>query len=132
MELTLIRNKSQGNSTLGVLFVDGKLECYTLEDVVRDVKVHGKTAIPRGRYNVTVTMSNRFKKLLPLLANVPNFEGVRIHPGNTSEDTEGCILVGVGTALVNGSPVVTDSRTAFSKLFSKIQACKTSITLEIK
>ena len=103
--------------TIGQLFVDGYEECFTLEDVVRDVKIPGETAIPAGTYNVTITMSNRFKRELPLLENVPNFSGVRIHPGNTSEDTEGCILVGRGRT----EKTVTESKAAFNALFGKIQ-----------
>jgi len=58
------------------------------------VKIKGITAIPAGKYKVILTFSNRFKKVLPLLMNVPNFSGVRIHSGNTAEDTSGCIIVG--------------------------------------
>jgi hypothetical protein len=68
--------------------------CHTLEDVQRDVKIAGETAIGWGKYKLIVNMSNRFKKRLPLLLDVPNFAGVRIHGGNTELDTEGCILVG--------------------------------------
>jgi hypothetical protein len=88
-----VRNEVE-ECTLGKLYVNGVSLYYTLEDLERDVKIKGKTAIPKGKYKVSLTMSNRFKKVLPLLQNVPNFEGVRIHSGNTKEDTEGCILVG--------------------------------------
>jgi hypothetical protein len=124
--------------SIGTLYVDGKAECFTLEDVVREVrgrpvaewKVAGKTAIPECIVNVTVTPSQRFKRDLPLLENVPGFAGVRIHPGNTAEDTEGCILVGVGKT----SDSVTDSRRAFDRLFTKIKeslGCGEKVTLEV-
>ena len=82
MKLLLKRLHKTQNSTIGELYVDGKFECYTLEDVERKEKIYAKTAIPKGTYQVIINMSNRFKKLMPLLLNVPNFEGVRIHTGN--------------------------------------------------
>jgi hypothetical protein len=106
MELTLNRKVKSETTTLGQLLVNGHFTCYTLEDKDRDlvqtmkpadiakIKVFAKTAIPAGRYQVVITYSNRFKKDLPLLLNVPGYEGVRIHSGNKPEDTEGCILVG--------------------------------------
>ncbi|WP_342645003.1 DUF5675 family protein [Mucilaginibacter sp. CSA2-8R] len=106
MELTLIRKAKSDTTTLGQLLVNSHFTCYTLEDKDRDlvqtmkpadiakIKVHAKTAIPKGRYQVVITFSNRFQKDLPLLVNVPGYEGVRIHSGNTDKDTEGCILVG--------------------------------------
>lgn len=83
-------------STIGELSASGEFECFTLEDVVRlsGVKVPGKTAIPVGRYELIITFSQRFQHELPLLLNVPNFSGIRIHAGNTDQDTDGCILVG--------------------------------------
>jgi len=94
MKLLLKRIHKTNNSTIGELFIDGKFECYVLEDIEREVKVHSKTAIPKGTYEVVITMSNRFKINLPLLLKVPNFEGIRIHAGNTAKDTEGCLLLG--------------------------------------
>ncbi len=128
MKLTVIRGKPKNTSTIGKLYIDGVFECYTLEDVIRPIKITGKTAIDEGTYKVIINMSNRFKKLMPLLLNVPNFEGVRVHAGNTSEDTEGCIIVGNSI----GNNCLINSRVAYNKLFEKMQKAKTPITLEIK
>jgi hypothetical protein len=118
MELTLNREIFTDESTIGELFVNGVYECLTLEDVVRPdgVKVKGKTAIPKGRYEVIINQSARFKRLLPLLLNVPKFEGVRIHPGNDAGDTEGCILVGT----TRSKNFIGGSRDAFNSLFGKL------------
>ena len=122
MKLTLIRQDLNNACTIGELFVDGQHECWTLEDVVRPdgVKVFGETAIPFGTYNVDITPSPRFKRDLPLLVGVDNFVGIRIHPGNTASDTEGCILVGQG----KGQNCILSSRAAFDVLFPKLQAAK--------
>lgn len=98
LELLLLRDPKQptpAKRTFGQLSADGKNFSYTLEDPVRapGVKVFGNTAIPAGRYRVIVNMSVRFKRLMPLLVNVPGFEGVRLHGGNTEVDTHGCPLV---------------------------------------
>jgi hypothetical protein len=118
MELRLARTNLTGRSTTGELSIDGVFECYTLEDCIRPVKVKGMTAIPAGRYRVIITQSRRFKRLLPLLLNVPQFEGVRIHSGNVAADTEGCILVG----RTKGKDFVGESRAAFDKLFARLLA----------
>lgn len=126
MELRLIRDFKTSGFTLGRLLVNGRFLCYTCEDTVREQrgkpvaswKVPGKTAIPAGRYSIRVTFSKRFQKHLPLLIDVPGFEGIRIHAGNTADDTEGCILVGL-TALENG---VGNSRAAMAKLQPIIEA----------
>jgi hypothetical protein len=118
MEIDLERVQKDSDCTIGKLYVNGTFECYTVEDVVRPhgVKVYGKTAIPKGRYRVVITYSNRFKVLMPLLVNVPQFEGIRIHPGNTAEDTEGCILPGKDRRPKG----VGRSRLAYNALYSKI------------
>lgn len=94
MKMTLKRIFKGNQYTIGKLYIDGEYFCDTLEDVVRPEKIKNETAIPAGTYDVILNMSNRFKKILPLLLRVPNYEGVRIHSGNTKEDTSGCILVG--------------------------------------
>jgi len=121
MKLILQRQASSQKSTVGTLAINGQFECYTLEDVVRpagSAKVYGKTAIPAGCYAVIFTFSNRFKKVMPLLLKVPGFEGVRIHAGNTAEDTEGCILLGISQA----PDFVGNSRQAYQALINKLQA----------
>ena len=105
MKLTLNRIALRQTYTIGKLYIDGKYFCDTLEDTVRDTnksgkfdngekKIKGKTAIPYGTYEIKWTYSPRFKKYTPQLMNVPSFEGIRIHSGNSSTDTEGCLLLG--------------------------------------
>jgi hypothetical protein len=118
MVLFLKRFDFGDNYTIGKLYVNNVFECYTLEDKVRDIKIPNETAIPAGTYKVIVNRSNRFKKDLPLVLNVMNFEGVRIHSGNTDKDTEGCILVGKTWSKGN---FIGGSRMAFNSLFPKIQ-----------
>ena|SRR2546430_2352877 len=130
MDMLVTRQTFTDESTIGELTIDGVHQCFTLEDKVRPEKIKGETAIPTGRYQVVVNFSNHFQKMLPELVSVPNFEGVRIHSGNTAKDTEGCILVGTE----KGTNVVSDSRTAFNALFAKIQAAtaQEKVFIEIK
>lgn len=93
INLKLVRTELE-DRTEGILYIDEKYFCRTLEDKVRDKKIANETAIPYGTYQVILSYSPRFKRFLPLLLNVPNFEGIRIHMGNTTKDTSGCILVG--------------------------------------
>lgn len=121
MILTLERVQLDPDFTIGELSVDGEHICFTCEDAVRpmtgpDWKVRGKTAIPAGEYLVILTWSNRFGRILPLLVDVPCFDGVRIHAGNTAEDTDGCILTG-RVRTPNG---VGKSGLAFADLFDRI------------
>ena len=129
MNILVIRRPSAHGATISEWFVNGFAECYGVEDEVRGpgaVKIHGKTAIPAGTYGLIVDRSNRFSALagkdvfLPLLLNVPGFAGVRIHPGNTAADTEGCLLPGLTVGPAGNS--VQSSRIAFSLLFAKINA----------
>lgn len=102
MKLVLKRTLSNDVCTIGKLYFTaptGQLNfiCYTLEDVIRPAgqKVYGKTAINAGTYALKITYSNRFKKDMPQIMDVPSFDGVRIHGGNKAEDTLGCVLVGM-------------------------------------
>jgi hypothetical protein len=128
MILKLIRNSFTHKSTIGQLFIDGSYVCDVLEDVdrgliitehVNDIakkKIHGQTAIPYGRYEVIINWSNRFKCLMPLLVNVPGYAGVRIHSGNTSEHTEGCLLVGKK----ENADFISHSKDTYSQLFERL------------
>ena len=136
MKLLLHRQTFSDKSSVGTLYVNGLKECHTLEDCDRHLeeggeKVYGETAIPRNTYKVVITYSNRFKQPMPLLVDVPGFEGIRIHPGNTDQNTEGCILVGVGI----GNDRLYNSRQAYERLFNKLEAAEAlgeEITIEIR
>lgn len=136
MKLLLHRQTFSDKSSVGTLYVNGLKECHTLEDRDRHLeeggeKVYGETAIPRNTYKVVITFSNRFKQPMPLLVDVPQFEGIRIHPGNTDQNTEGCILVGVGI----GQDILYNSRQAYEKLFNKLEAAEAlgeEIEIEIR
>lgn len=138
MNLKLVRNAVKDGFVEGKLYVDNVFECYTVEDTDRHLeaggtKVQNVTAIPKGEYKVVMTASKRFKKTLPEVLNVPGFTGVRIHAGNSSKDTEGCIIVGsVNTKMdddwVGGSVV------ALGRLMPKLNKAfkaKEPITLEV-
>ena len=91
--LTLIRTELQADRVLGELLANGLHFCYTLEDTLRPIKIAGCTAIPAGLYRVTLEWSPKFKRVMPTIANVPNYKGIRIHGGNKPTDTDGCPLV---------------------------------------
>lgn len=141
MKLTLKRIALRSTYTIGRLYVDGNYFCDTLEDTVRDLnkngkfdngekKVYAKTAIPYGTYEIKWTYSPRFKKYTPQLMNVPSFAGIRIHAGNTSADTEGCLLLGQNKKV----GMVLNSRATINKFYPMIkEACsKGKVTIEIK
>ena len=130
MELELTRSTKTGRSTIGELTVNGVFECFILEDKDRGLrqgmtiseltalKIKTKTAIPTGRYEIVVSFSDKFQKMLPLLLDVPVYAGIRIHPGNTDANTEGCLLPGK----TKSQDMVGSSRIAFTALFDKIKA----------
>lgn len=135
MELKLNRIFLGSSATIGELLVNDKYLCDTLEDRVRPEgeKVYGKTAIPEGTYEVKLTHSPRFKKILPEILNVPNFSGIRIHTGNSSKDTEGCILVGTWDG--EKEDWVGNSRIAFDELMALLEKAtnnKEKVTITVK
>ena len=135
MELKLNRIFLGSSATIGELYVDGEHIADTLEDRVRPEgeKVYGKTAIPEGTYEVKLTYSPRFKKILPEILNVPNFTGIRIHCGNSSADSSGCILVGTWDG--EKEDWISDSKIAFNKLMSLLEEAtnnKEKITITVK
>jgi hypothetical protein len=135
MELTLNRIFLGSSATIGELLINDKHLCDTLEDRVRPEgeKVYGKTAIPEGTYEVKLTHSPRFKKILPEILNVPNFSGIRIHTGNSSKDTEGCIIVGTWDG--EKEDWVGSSKIAFDKLMTLLEEAtnnKEKVTITVK
>lgn len=141
MKLTLKRIALRPTYTIGKLYIDGAYFCDTLEDTVRDTnksgkfdngeqKIKGKTAVPYGTYEIKWTYSPRFKKYTPQLMNVPSFEGIRVHAGNTSADTEGCLILGENKQVGK----VLNSRATINKFYPIIkEACSNGkVTIEIK
>jgi hypothetical protein len=141
MEILTLRDPSRGDSTSGYTFVNGAFFCHLLEDVVREPKagrptewgalvawvktwkIDKITAIPFGRYQTIINMSNRFKRLMPLLLGVPAFDGVRMHPGLKPEDTEACLLPGDELYETDAGPRVKSgtTRPAAERLQTAIQ-----------
>jgi len=140
MKLTLTRRPSQGGATIGKLQIDGAFCCHSLEDEVRQVegqpvadwKIKGATAIPTGSYRVTLENSMHFGRDTLSLNDVPGFLYIRIHAGNTSDDTEGCILLGMQAtevSLVGGT-----SRPAVALVKASVKAALArgeSVTIDI-
>jgi hypothetical protein len=131
MDLKQIRKFEGDKYTISDFYINEAKICNIMEDPVRvlidknkdgdfddsgEGKIYGETAIPAGRYEVVITYSNRFRKYLPLLLNVPGYSGIRIHPGNSAVDTHGCLLPGVND--ITGK--VTQSTKYFTLIFDKI------------
>ena len=131
MNIKLLRFSQKKDATTGMLFVDNIFQCFTLEDVHRDVKVPGKTRIPAGRYKISLVnwgdMNSRylkkfgqdFHKGMLILHDIPNFTGILIHMGNTPEHTEGCILVGSTANPELGT--ITSSEEAYRRIYPPIR-----------
>jgi hypothetical protein len=138
MILSITRRTFTDISTIGDLAINGDFFSYTLEDVVREVenqpvdrwKIPGKTAIPKGLYELTLDYSTRFDRIMPHILNVQGFSGVRIHNGSYAKDTEGCILVG----FKKGADFIGESKKAFSALMEKLIAYGNveKMTIEVK
>ena len=113
--------------TIGKMYLNGEYFCDTLEDAIRPVKIPNETAIPAGIYKVEVTYSPRFKRNLPLLVDVPNYTGIRIHNGSNKDHTSGCILVGFNTS----KGKLTNSRKTSDKLTNLLKSLSEPIEIEI-
>ena len=135
MLIRLERYWSDEDCTLGKLYVDGKFFCYTLEDEYRKIKVKGETRIPAGTYKVALRYSPKFsprtKHDMLWIQNVPGFSFILIHPGNSDDDTEGCILV--GSVADQKDRKIFNSRDAYKKLyfFVSTEAKNNNLTIEI-
>jgi len=138
MKIEVKRTSFNETNTLGKMSIDGVHFCYTVEDKVRDYndgdledkgeeKVYGETAIPKGDYKVILSMSNRFKRILPEIQNVKGFAGIRIHNGNTALDSHGCLIVGYKQSKEG----VYESRKATEDLIKKLTGVK-DITIHIE
>jgi hypothetical protein len=136
MKLQLKRFEFGTTYTISKLYNGEEYICFVVEDKVREVegkpvkewKVQNETAIPKGTYKLVLNMSTRFKKEMPQILNVPGFEGVRIHSGNSSKDTEGCLIVGMNWT---GGDWVSNSKAAYDKLFALLKSAKEEITITI-
>ena len=135
MKLNVIRHQFGKDATNGLLFIDGVFECYTLEDEVRDAKVHSETAIPLGTYEIKfrniggfdtkykARYGTTFHKGMLELQDVPNFKYILIHTGNTDEHTAGCLLLGeTQQDLDKGKDgFVGGSGDAYKKMYPKVR-----------
>jgi hypothetical protein len=130
MKLDVIRKEFTNISSIGDFLIDGKWFYDSLEDKDRqiqpdgsiipwrpDLKITNETAIPYGTYAVQINWSNRFKKLMPIILNVPNFGGIRIHNGDTAADTDGCILIGLHKKIDD----IWESIPAFNDFFPRLE-----------
>ena len=140
MRLTLMRIANRPTYCIGKLYIDGNYYCDVIEDTDRGLddkmseqeilakKVKGETAIPSGTYSVQITYSPKYKKNMPLLLNVKGYSGIRIHSGNSSKDTEGCLIVGKNKEVGK----VLESRKTYNALFKILSSTKERIIIDIR
>jgi len=107
MEIKIIRSEFESDRTIGKMYLNGSFFCHTLEDtdrnlhedmsssIIKQTKIAKKTCIPYGRYRVILSYSTKLKRYLPLILDVPNWRGIRIHKGSGPEWSSGCPLVGL-------------------------------------
>ena len=137
MKLKIVRDIFTDKSTIGKLTVDSKFFSHTLEDKDRKLeeggeKVYGQTCIPRGIYQVIIDFSPKYNKEMPHVMNVPGYEGIRFHPLNKPEDSEGCI--GVGNYNPSHPDWISNSTATFNKLMDLLETAYSKnepITLDI-
>lgn len=140
MRLTLIRIANRPTYCIGKLYIDGVYQCDVIEDTdrglddsmslaeIRKKKVYGETAIPTGIYPVHITYSPKYKKMMPILEGVKGYDGIRLHSGNTSKDSLGCLIVGLNTKV----GMVTESRKTYNALFKILNSTKERIIIDIR
>ena len=142
MELRLERKYRSSKYCIDKLYINGKYFSDALEDPdrgltdsmsleeIKKIKVKGNTCIPYGTYNVTITYSPKFKRTLPLINKVKGFEGIRVHNGNTPQDSSGCVLLGFNK--IKGQ--VIDSKVTVNKFIDIVQKALNKgekVTIEI-
>lgn len=130
MQILVKSFSDNGAATLDAIFIDGKFQCFGLEDEKRNVKVKGETRIPRLEYEIGYRLEgthyesykkkygNKFYGMLEI-KNVPGFQFILIHIGNTEKDTDGCLLVG---DIAYGSHTIGSSTVAYEAFYSKVAA----------
>lgn len=141
MKITVKRIAKKPKYTIGKMYLNDRYFCDTIEDTdrgltsemsveeIKSKKVYAQTAIPTGEYDVMITYSPKYQRMMPLICNVKGYEGIRIHSGNTEKDTEGCIIVGKNTVV----GAVTSSRDTYRELFNILEhASKVSEPITIK
>ena len=142
MNLKVLRARKFPERTIGQLYIEDEFFCFTLEDTVREVpgqpisewKIFGKTAIPVGKYKITLELSPKFGPDTLTINDVPGYEGVRMHPGNTEADTEGCIILGYKLYTAAGAdPIIQPgtTRPAVADLKARVKAATDEVWLTL-
>ena len=145
MLLEVNRKEFYEDRTIGGLYINGHWGYFVLEDVDRQrvahdgstliwasyLKIPKETAIPRGKYKLTISWSNRFRRLMPHILDVPDFTGIRIHIGNYPGDTEGCPIIGKERDVKTNN--LLRSKEAFDEFFAQLESwlIKEDVWIEI-